>query len=141
MNIMSVLYVFRNYVITFIVFLAIDMIWLTQISKTLYKKHLGYLMASKVNVLAAFVFYMIFIVGVMVFVLYPALEKGDWKIAVFGGMLFGFVTYATYDLTNLATIKDWPILITIVDLIWGSAVTAMTAIASYSIIRLFHVKI
>lgn len=127
----------RNYFITLVVFLAIDMVWLTVIAKNLYAEHLGYLMAPKANLLAAFIFYLLFILGLMYFVLNPALLSGSWKAALFSGLFFGLVTYATYDLTNLATIKDWPILITGIDLVWGSAVSGLTSVLSYLIIRRF----
>ena len=129
---------FRNYFISLVVFLLIDMIWLIFISRSLYSKHLGYIMAPKVNFLAAFIFYMIFILGLMVFVINPALITESWKSALFLGMLFGIVTYATYDLTNLATVKDWPMIITVVDLIWGTVVSGITAFISYTIIKLFN---
>ncbi len=127
----------RNYAIALGIFLVIDLIWLTVIAKRLYAEHLGYLMAPKPNLIAALVFYMLFIVGVMVFVVNPALSAGSWLKALLPGLLFGLVTYATYDLTNLATVKDWPILITVIDLIWGSAVSGATAVLSYFVIRLF----
>ena len=129
---------FRNYFISLVVFLFIDMIWLIFISRSLYSKHLGYIMAPKVNFLAAFIFYMIFILGLMVFVINPALIAESWKSALFTGMFFGIVTYATYDLTNLATVKDWPMIITVVDLIWGTVVSGVTALISYTIIKSFN---
>jgi uncharacterized membrane protein len=128
----------RNYIITLVVFLAIDMVWLLVIAKSLYAQHLGYLMAPKANLLAAFLFYLLFVLGLMYFVLNPALLGGSWKTALFSGLFFGLVTYATYDLTNLATIKDWPILITGIDLVWGSVVSGLTSVLSYWIIRLFR---
>lgn len=128
----------RNYFISLGVFLVIDMIWLALIAKSLYSKYLGYLMTPKVNLLAAFLFYMLFIVGLMVFVISPALAKESWQSALLMGMFFGLITYATYDLTNLATVKDWPVLITIIDLVWGSVVSGATALISYLILRLFR---
>ena len=128
----------RNYAITLGIFLVIDLVWLTVIARKLYADKLGYLMAPKANLAAALLFYAIFIVGLMVFVLNPALLAGSWQKALGLGLFFGLVTYATYDLTNLATIKDWPILITVIDLLWGSVVSGATAILSYFVIRLFH---
>lgn len=127
----------RNYFITFVIFMLIDMVWLAVIAKSLYSRYLGYLMAPKVNFAAAILFYALFIVGLTVFVINPALIKESWKSALFLGMFFGLTCYATYDLTNLATIKDWPKLITVIDLIWGSTVTGITALLSYCLIRLF----
>jgi uncharacterized membrane protein len=114
------------------------MIWLTVIAKTLYAKYLAYLMAPKVNFIAALLFYVLFVAALLVFVIDPALAKESWKTALFLGMFFGLVCYATYDLTNLATIKDWPKLITFIDLIWGSVVTGATSLLSYLILRLFR---
>ena len=89
------------------------------------------------DLLAALVFYLLFVVGLLAFVVNPALAAGSWTKALLPGLLFGLITYATYDLTNLATVKDWPVLITVIDLIWGSFVSAATATIGYFIIRLF----
>lgn len=75
-------------------------------------------MKESINWWAAFVFYVIFVVSLILFVIYPSLEKNSWTHALIFGGLFGLVTYATYDLTNLATIRDWPLSVTIIDLIW-----------------------
>ena len=128
----------RNYAIALGIFLAIDMVWLNVIAKSFYAKHLGYLMTSRVNVVAAFAFYLLFIVGLLVFVINPALARESWQSALFSGMLFGLVCYATYDLTNLATVRDWPVLITVIDLVWGTAVAGATSLVSYLVIGLFR---
>ena len=125
----------RNYGIMLGIFLVIDFIWLTVIAKSLYAQHLGYLMAPKANLLAALIFYLLFVVGLQYFVLNPALLTGNWVSVLLSGMFFGLVTYATYDLTNLATVRDWPILITFIDLVWGSFVSGITALLSFLIIR------
>ena len=127
----------RNYVIALVIFLAIDMIWLTLIAKSLYAQHLGYLMAPKAKLLVAFLFYLLFVLGLQFFVLNPALANGSWQTALFAGMFFGLITYATYDLTNLATVRDWPVLITAIDLVWGSVVSGVTALLSFLVIRKF----
>lgn len=127
----------RNFFVSFGAFLVIDLVWLGVVAKNLYAEKLGYLMAPKVNFAAAFIFYAIFVVGMMFFVINPALAKNSWQIALFTGMFFGFVTYATYDLTNLATIRDWPLTITIIDLIWGTSLSGATATISFFLIRLF----
>jgi uncharacterized membrane protein len=124
---------FKLYGIALVVFLAIDMVWLLVISKDLYAKELGYLMAPTVNLLPALIFYLLFIVGLVVFVIQPALTSKSIKDLVIKAVLFGLVTYATYDLTNLATIKDWPLLITIIDLIWGMTVSTLVAVATFKI--------
>ena len=113
------------------VFLTIDMVWLTVIAKGLYAKYLGYLMTKTPNLAAAGIFYLLFVVGLVVFVLEPAMEKNSVTEALWRGALLGLIAYATYDLTNLATIKDWPILITVVDLIWGTVLSGSVAVISY----------
>lgn len=127
----------REYLITLISFTLIDLVWLVFIAKNLYQKYLGFIMASSVNVVAAVIFYLLFIAGIVFFVVHPALEKQQWQYALLAGAFFGLVTYATYDLTNLATLKDWPLTITIIDLIWGSFLSGSTATLSYWVIRSF----
>ena len=123
----------KLYSIALPVFLAIDMVWLIFIAKNFYAKQIGYLMAKNPNLLAAFIFYLIFIAGLIFFVITPALDKKLWTQALLAGAFFGLVTYATYDLTNLATIKDWPLIITIVDLIWGMVLSAAVSVITYLI--------
>jgi uncharacterized membrane protein len=101
------------------VFLALDLIWLGLIAKNFYQKHLGRFFSDKVNWKAALIFYFLFILGAMIFAVYPALTQDSVMRAIIFGVLFGLFTYATYDLTNLATLKDWPVPIVIVDIIWG----------------------
>lgn len=123
----------KLYAIAFAVFLAIDAVWLTLIAKNFYAKYIGFLMAKNPNLWAALIFYIIFIAGLVFFVITPALDKKMWTQALFAGLFFGLVTYATYDLTNLATIKDWPLIVTIVDLIWGMTVSASVSVITYFI--------
>lgn len=127
----------RNFVITFVVFMAIDLIWLGFIAKNLYSKYLGYIMTDKVNWGAAILFYVLFIIGLLFFVITPALDQNSWTYALGAGALYGLLTYATYDLTNLATLKDWPITITVIDMVWGTILATMTSIISFSIIQRF----
>jgi len=127
---------FMYYGIALVVFMVIDLIWLGFIAKDLYSKYLGYLMADKVNWVSAVVFYLIFIGGILYFVLYPSLLDKNLINLIIRAALFGFITYATYDLTNLATIKDWPIQITIIDLIWGTTLSTSVSVISYFIINL-----
>jgi len=116
------------YLITLVVFFVIDMIWLGVVAKGFYRRQLGTLMTPQVNWAAAVLFYLLFIVGLLVFVIRPALVAGAPLNALFYGALLGLISYATYDLTNLATLKDWPLAVTIVDLIWG---TVLGGIVSY----------
>lgn len=121
----------KVYFVTLIVFFVIDIIWLGLIAKNMYKRELGYIMSDKPNWLAAIVFYLIFIFGLTYFVVYPGLESGRLIMTVINGMFLGFVAYATYDLTNLATLKDWPLRITVIDLIWGSSLGGLVSLISY----------
>lgn len=112
------------YVISVPVFFVIDMIWLGFIASNFYRARIGHLM--EVNWPAAIVFYLVFLLGLTYFALYPAAEFG-WQKALLLGALFGFFTYATYDLTNLATLKDWPLSLVVVDMIWGTILGASVA--------------
>lgn len=123
----------KLYAIAFPVFFVIDMIWLGLVAKNFYSNQIGFLMKSNVNWIAAFIFYLIFIFGLTVFVISPAIEKGSWVNALIFGALFGFVCYATYDLTNLAVAKDWPLFVTIVDLIWGAVLASSVSTITYFI--------
>jgi len=125
------------FAVTFVVFMGIDLVWLGFVAKNIYSKYLGYLMAPNVNWLAALVFYVIFIIGILYFVIAPSLVDRDFTQLVIRAMLFGFITYATYDLTNLATVRDWPITITIIDLIWGTTLSTSVSVISYLIITNF----
>ncbi len=118
----------------FVVFVAIDALWLGIIARKLYKDKLGHLMADKVNWVAAIVFYLIFIVGIIYFVINPAIIEGSAAKALFSGLLYGFVTYSTYDLTNLATLKDWPLSIVFIDIAWGASLGGITSIISFFIL-------
>ncbi len=121
----------KLYLVTLPIFFAIDMVWLGLVARDFYKQQIGYLMKTDINWTAAIIFYLIFIAGLVLFVLQPALEKGSWVYALMFGAAFGFITYATYDLTNRATVKDWPLLVTIVDLVWGTVLAASVSTVAY----------
>lgn len=123
----------KLYAIALPVFFTIDMVWLGVVAKNFYRAQIGTLMKSDVNWTAAIIFYLIFIAGLIVFVITPAMEKRSWAHAILFGALFGLVCYATYDLTNLAVAKDWPLLVTIVDLAWGAFLAASVSIITYFI--------
>jgi uncharacterized membrane protein len=112
--------------LTLLVFTLVDLVWLVKVAPKLYRSQIGHLMADKVNYPGAILFYIIFIVGLVYFVIYPS--ESNVLQAWLNGSIFGLVTYATYDLTNLATLKAWPIKITIIDLAWGSFVTGITSL-------------
>ncbi len=128
---MSIVKYLILYVISFIAFLAIDFIWLGFISRNLYKDNIGHLMADKVNVPAAFVFYLLFVVGVIVFAVLPGVEDENLTKTLLLGALFGFISYATYDLTNWATLKDWPAKIVFIDMAWGAFLSASVSLVGY----------
>ena len=123
----------KLYSIALPVFFVIDMVWLGLIAKSFYATQIGYLMKTDINWTAAILFYLLFIVGLVLFVIMPAVEKGSWVHSLLFGALFGLITYATYDLTNLATLKDWPLLVTVVDLAWGAVLAAAVSIVTYFI--------
>ncbi|MBN9015867.1 MAG: DUF2177 family protein [Rhizobiales bacterium] len=124
------------YLATGIVFLAIDAVWLSTMASRFYKPQLGDLMTDQANWPAAVLFYLLYVAGVVLFVVQPALASGRWTSALLMGALFGLVAYGTYDLTNQATLRNWPALLTVVDLAWGTALTAVAATAGFLITRM-----
>lgn len=129
---MTLIQMIYLYLLTVPVFFIIDMIWLGVLAKDFYQKQIGFLLGP-VNWTAAIVFYLLFIVGILVFAVLPALDSGSLMKAIALGAFFGFVAYATYDLTNLATVKDWPFMIVAVDMIWGAVLSGSVATISYLI--------
>ncbi len=128
------------YLITLAVFFLIDMLWLGLVARGFYRRQLGGLLSPTVNWPAAILFYLLFIAGLQIFVVAPALGGGGALPALWRGALFGLIAYATYDLTNLATLKDWPLTVTIVDLGWG-AVLGGTVSAVSALIGRWLLKI
>jgi len=108
------------YLLTLAIFFLIDMVWLGLVAKNFYRRQLGEMLSSKVNWTAALLFYLLFIAGLLLFVIAPALGRGGVLQALWQGAFFGLIAYATYDLTNLATLRGWPLLVTVVDLAWGA---------------------
>ena len=133
MNIKGILI---NYVLTTVVFLIIDMAWLGIIAKNLYQKYLGDFLTDNVNWTAAIIFYLIYVAGVSVFAIYPSVNKNSALSAAIMGGLFGFFAYATYDLTNLATLKNWPLPIVFIDIAWGVVLTAIVGLSGFYIVKL-----
>lgn len=115
------------------IFIAVDFTWLGFLAKDFYRDQIGFLMKPNINWLASILFYFLFIIGLVLFVVQPALEKQSWTHALVFGALFGLITYATFDLTNLALLKNWPVLVTIVDLIWGMFLSALVSVLTYFI--------
>lgn len=125
----------KAYIITFLVFLVIDFVWLGFVAKDIYRNKIGFIMKDNFNMSAALIFYIVFIIGLMFFVINKAVVMGSWQYALFAGMFFGVITYSTYDMTNLATLKDWPISLTVIDIIWGTVLNGATSLISYWIIK------
>lgn len=118
-------------------FLAMDALWLGIISTGFYQEAIGHLLAPEPDFIAAAAFYLIYLVGTFNFAVWPAFKSGKIKTALISGAFFGFVAYATYDLTNAATLKGWPLSMTVIDLIWGTVLTGVcAAIATSAGLRL-----
>ncbi|WP_083293181.1 DUF2177 family protein [Hydrogenophaga sp. PML113] len=111
------------YALTALVFLALDAVWLSSMHTTLYQPAIGHLLSGTVDWTAAGLFYVLYITGLLVFAVAPALSSGRWGTALGRGALFGLLAYATYDLTNQATLRDWPWRVTLADLAWGAFVS------------------
>ena len=126
-------YYLKLYLATLVAFTAIDAVWLGVVARTFYRKHLGFLMAPSPNWLAAIVFYLLFVVGILVFVVVPGLKGDSVKVTLLRAALFGLIAYATYDLTNLATVRDWPVLVAAVDMTWGAVLSVAVSFASLMI--------
>lgn len=116
-----------TYLSTTAVMVLIDLVWLGVIAKPMYQQGIGHLMAEKPNIAAAIGFYLLFPIGLMIFAILPGATDAGWKNTALLGALFGFFTYATYDLTNLATLKNYPLKLALIDMTWGTLVSALAA--------------
>lgn len=125
------------YVTALVVFFAVDMAWLATMTKRFYRPVLGDIMASGVNIVPAVVFYGLYPAGLVIFAVAPALKDSSLSTALLYGALFGFFTYATYDLTNHATLRNWTTQLTLVDVIWGTVLASIAATASYWLVQKF----
>ena len=125
--------IFLTYAVSVPVFFIVDMIWLGVIAKGFYRNALEPLLTPNINWIAAIIFYLLFLVGVLIFALLPGMERRSLVYTIEMAALFGFIAYATYDLTNLATLRDWPLMLSIVDMIWGSFLSTSTATMTYLI--------
>ncbi len=128
---------FITFLVAFAVFMVIDLIWLGVIAAPFYRNQIGFLMAKNVNWVAAVLFYIIFIAAMVIFVIQPAIVNQSLMSAILMGALFGLVTYATYDLTNLATLEGWPITLVIVDIIWGMSLSVLVSAITYLLVNAF----
>lgn len=130
---MSISFYLKLYALTVPVFFIIDILWLGVIAKGFYRRKLKSILSADVNWAAAVTFYLIYIAGILIFAVRPAVNSNSLAPAAVLGALFGFFTYATYDLTNMATIKDWPLVIVVVDIIWGVCLCSLVSSASFMI--------
>lgn len=119
------------YVTAAVCFLTLDLIWLGVVAGGFYRAELGDLMLREPNLTAAAFFYALYLVGVMIFGVAPGLAAGSWIKALWSGALFGFFAYATYDLTNLATLRGWSVRVALLDMAWGAFVTGVCSVAGY----------
>lgn len=132
---MNALFYLKLYLLTVPVFFVIDLLWLGIIARNIYQKNLGHLLSPEVNWPAAFLFYLLYIGGIILFAVRPALIDQSLFTAALWGALFGFFTYMTYDLTNLATLRNWPLKIVLIDILWGTVLCTLVASTSYKIAR------
>jgi uncharacterized membrane protein len=133
---MNIITFITLYAISVPVFFIIDMIWLGFVANKFYQSQIGHLLGP-VNWPAAIIFYLVFLVGLTFFAIYPAAMKSSVVTALFLGAAFGFFTYATYDLTNLATLKDWPLTVVFVDILWGTVLGASVAAGTVLLYQFF----
>jgi uncharacterized membrane protein len=122
---------FKLYGVALIAFFAMDLLWLGVVARGFYQTHMGHLMKPSVNWAAAVAFYLLFLVGLVVLVIWPAVERESFAQAVLLGALFGLVTYAAYDLTNLATLDGFPLKVALVDLVWGAVLCATVSATTF----------
>ena len=130
----------KLYALTLCTCLAIDLTWIGLVAKSFYQKHLGYLMSESFNLPVGLLFYALFSLALVVFVIIPAQEKQSLQRALMLGFFFGLVTYSAYDLTNQATVKNWPVIITIIDMLWGASMAAATSGITFYIASKLGIK-
>lgn len=124
---------FAAYVATFVVFIAIDFVWLSSTANVLYKPVLKDILLTDFRLVPAIVFYLLFPLGLVIFGVTAGIRGGNWSDALLYGALFGFFAYATYDLTNQATLRNWETKLTVIDMIWGSFISGTASTAGYLI--------
>ena len=137
---MTISSLFKLYAVALPTFLVIDLVWLGFVARSFYQTHLGHLMRANVNWVAAVVFYLVFVAGIVVLVLWPAVERESLAWALSLGALFGLVTYAAYDLTNLAVLEGFSLKIALVDLLWGTVLCASVSAITYGVWARFLVN-
>lgn len=118
---------------------AADIVWLGIIAKNFYAQQIGFLMRPDIQWPAAILFYLLYIAGLVFFVILPARAGGSWLSVLASGALFGLIAYATYDLSNLATLKGWPVVLTIADLAWGAVLSGTVSLATFLIANILGI--
>ncbi|MBB3944628.1 putative membrane protein [Rhizobium skierniewicense] len=124
------------YVGTAIVFFGFDFLWLSKLAIGFYRREIGGLMLAKPNFAAAGIFYLFYIAGIVYFAVVPALNGDGWQSALVSGAILGFISYGTYDMTNLSTLKGWSLKMCVVDIIWGTVLTGAAAVGGYWLVQL-----
>ncbi len=128
------------YVAAAVAMAGMDVVWLRLMTDRLYHPALGAMLAEKPNVAAAVAFYLVYIAGIVWFGVVPALKSGSWFTVLLHGALFGFFAYATYDLTNLATLKVWSLRVSLIDMAWGTLVTSLSATFAFAALGLLRLR-
>jgi uncharacterized membrane protein len=123
------------YVCTAFIIFPIDMVWIGYLGRDIYRRGMGEILATQPNIPAAVAFYVIYTIGLVIFAVGPAMANGSWRTAMIWGALFGFFAYATYDFTNLATLKSFPFAMAMIDLAWGTVVSAVSATGGFFVTR------
>jgi len=129
------------YIATLIVFFLIDLVWLGVISKSLYKNEIGHLMADQAKIIPALVFYLLYVIALLILAVIPGLKESTFIKTLLFSSLLGFISYGTYDLTNFATLKDWPVMIVFIDMAWGTFLTASVGSLSYVVGILLKINV
>ena len=119
-----------------VVFFGLDLVWLSSVARSFYARQLGDLLRDSPNLAVAGLFYALYVGGIVLFAISPALQSQSWRTALVLGLLLGLVAYGTYDMTNLATLRRWPVALALVDVTWGSLLTGLAATAGYWAARL-----
>lgn len=125
------------YFLTLVVFLVIDFFWLGIVAKNLYQREVGELLSKKVRIAPAFLTYILLSFGMFFFAVLPALKEGGLEMALVRGALFGLISYGVYDLTNLSTLAEWTVKVSVIDILWGIFISTLTSLASFKIGRFF----
>ena len=125
----------KAYAFTLVAFFGLDLLWLGLVARGFYSSQLGGLMRDNINFAAAGGFYLAYVAGIVFFAVAPALAEGSWRKAAVSGVLLGLLAYGTYDMTNLATLRNWPVAMSLVDMAWGGVVTGVSAVAGFSMTR------